>query len=884
MYLGRHLIKVKRNPSGVFTVRPGTLSIGGAAFFDCADFISEITIPESVEIIGTQAFSSCKKLSVISDCPTVTVVCKEESFIHHYCLNHNLTFIFDYQFEAFNGVIPPGIEKIASPFLADEGGPFVFVSYSHKDREGVLKNITALYESGWRIWYDEGLTIGDRYDVTLEEHIRNCSAFLLFVTENSLNSDYIKEYEIPWAEEFNKPIIKCILDNDVDYEITEGNVTATVSPDDVEQALLKIKDLSKGKCREAQGISVLFNPADRELKNGDGFAYCLYAEQSSARAKAILLEAKNNGCTIYDAIENGEDKEKQHNCESMIVFLDKAFLADQYLLEILAKEYESGRDIAVCQLDDVQEEDLPEKVRGLYCFHWLVFNTFSFTDNKKQLPRYLQKRGCVNTAILPGFEYDVTNNGIVITRYKGINSDPKIECEYGGIPVVKIAERAFQNCIRIRTIVIPDTVKEIEAFAFSGCTNLTSITISCSVKIITDGLFHRCTSLTTVILPHGLTRICNFAFEGCTMLTSIIIPNSVTFINHRAFKDCKGLIAITIPDSVTTIDMCAFEGCSSLTVVSLPKNITEIGYQVFNKCVSLNTITIPDSVIEIGFDAFGCCISLTEITFPKNITRIRSHAFKDCTGLTSITLPKTEIAIEDDAFNGCKKLANIVNPDSIKEIGSGAFHGCEALAESNGFVILRGVIYSYHGNEITVNIPENINVIGSRAFSYCKKLVSVTIPDSVTTIDSCAFMGCSSLTVVAIPNSITKIGYGVFYNCTGLTEIAIPESVVRIGKKAFRGCNSLTSIVLPDSVVSIGDEAFKECTNLILCEISNGVSKISFCLFDGCVNLASVIIPESVKKIESFAFRGCNELVIYGRLGSYAERYARENGVPFKEV
>ena len=78
--------------------------------------------------------------------------------------------------------------RCGAPFLADEESPFIFISYSHKDRDTVLGIIKELYESGWKIWYDEGLTIGDSYDETLETHVRNCAAFLLFVTENSLQS------------------------------------------------------------------------------------------------------------------------------------------------------------------------------------------------------------------------------------------------------------------------------------------------------------------------------------------------------------------------------------------------------------------------------------------------------------------------------------------------------------------------------------------------------------------------------------------------------------------------------------------------------------------------------------------------------------------------
>ena len=168
--------------------------------------------------------------------------------------------MFDYQYEAFHGLLPPGIEKLASPFPADEEKPYVFISYSHKDRDRILRIITTLYESGWKIWYDEGLTIGDRYDETLEEHVRDCAAFLLFITEQSHKSRYIIENEIPWAIRYGKPVIKCILDEGIDHEIRDGFVKATVSQSEIEPTLEKVEGLTKGERRSAKGISVLLIP------------------------------------------------------------------------------------------------------------------------------------------------------------------------------------------------------------------------------------------------------------------------------------------------------------------------------------------------------------------------------------------------------------------------------------------------------------------------------------------------------------------------------------------------------------------------------------------------------------------------------------------------
>ena len=48
--------------------------------------------------------------------------------------------------------------------------------------------------------------------------------------------------------------------------------------------------------------------------------------------------------------------------------------------------------------------------------------------------------------------------------------------------------------------------------------------------------------------------------------------------------------------------------------------------------------------------------------------------------------------------------------------------------------------------------------------------------------------------------------------------------------------------------------------------------------------LKSITIPDGVNKIGKCVFDGCNKLVIKGYSDSYAEKYAKENEIPFEEI
>ena len=244
-------------------------------------------------------------------------------------------------------------------------------------------------------------------------------------------------------------------------------------------------------------------------------------------------------------------------------------------------------------------------------------------------------------------------------------------------------------------------------------------------------------------------------------------------------------------------------------------------------------VVIPEGVTEIGFGAFYECGSLRSVTILPSVTSIGGRAFFWCGSLRSVTIP-----------------------DSVTSIGDQAFRGCEKLADSAGFVIVKGVLYDYKGHGGDVTIPEGVTSIGDEAFRGCSSLTSVTIPEGVTSIGESAFFWCGSLRSVTIPESVTSIGPGAF-NGSSLTSVAIPESVTSIGNSAFRNCSSLTSVTIPGSVTSIGDQAFAGCRGLTSVTIPESTTSIGRAAFFRCESLTSVTIPEGVTSIGEGAFYCC---------------------------
>ena len=493
------------------------------------------------------------------------------------------------------------------------------------------------------------------------------------------------------------------------------------------------------------------------------------------------------------------------------------------------------------------------------------------------------------------YTVDYNGNARIEDVDTSISGSITIPSTLGGYPVTCICSTAFEECISITSVTIPDSVTSIGWSAFEECNGLTSITIPNSVTSIGDSAFYGCTGLTSVTIGNGVKSIEYDLFRGCTGLTSVSIPDSVILIDDNAFDDCTGLTSITIPDSVTIIGDFAFYGCTGLASVSIPDSVTSIGQSAFYGCTGLAIVSIPDSVTSIGRSAFAECNGLTSITIPNSVTSIGDSAFYGCTGLTSVTIGNSVKNIGGEAFSGCYKLTRITIPNSVTSIGDSAFEKCTGLTSITipyGVTSIGDYAFKECRGLTSITIPYGVTSIGNGTFSGCYKLTGITLPDSLTSVGNYAFCGCTGLTSITIPDSVTIIGDHAFSGCSGLTNVTIGNGVKSIGDSAFYRCSGLTSATLGKSVKSIGDSAFYECTGLTSISVDNAnrfysndkygalfdknktmliqypaknenesydipesVTKICSGAFIGCKSIRNVNIPDSVTEIESGVFR-----------------------------
>ena len=264
---------------------------------------------------------------------------------------------------------------------------------------------------------------------------------------------------------------------------------------------------------------------------------------------------------------------------------------------------------AFSDCDSMKNIDIPETVTyiGIRAFH----NCFGLTSIT--IPENVTYVG--DCAFLMGYY-----GGTYISSLHTVNFNA-INCTYlGGF----YGGQAWTNCHNVTTLNIGNKVTNIPACAFYGLGDdyygtsggLKSINIPNSVKNIGWYAFGRCKKLETITIPNSVDSIAWYAFAENYRLTSITIPANVKWIGNYVFEENINMTSINvesenefycsqdgvlfnkdksiliccpggktgdyiIPNTVTTIEKGSFYGCQSLKSVNIPASVTSIGGWAF---------------------------------------------------------------------------------------------------------------------------------------------------------------------------------------------------------------------------------------------------------------------------------------------------------------
>lgn len=276
---------------------------------------------------------------------------------------------------------------------------------------------------------------------------------------------------------------------------------------------------------------------------------------------------------------------------------------------------------------------------------------------------------------------------------------------------------------------------------------------------------------------------------------------------------------------------------------------------VLTKCSEHNEfcseLKIPDGVIDIEYLSISSWFAKA-LYVPKSVKIIREDWINLARRLTTLYIENPEIYMEAGCFKNLKQ---------IKEIYIGG-KKIEVLITQGEEVHLE----KYLGKDKSYRIDDDVEIIGSYAFSRCENLERVEFSKSVKDIDFWAFKDCATLKEIIVDGSIDQIGGKFeFEGCKCLQKIVLNDSIRHIDNSAFKGCELLQTVVLSKSLMYIWSSAFEDCINIKQLVIPQSIISIAPEAFKGWRRNQTIRIPKRFKKLRILQKwrKGCKARIEY---------------------
>lgn len=438
--------------------------------------------------------------------------------------------------------------------------PYIFVSYAHKDADIVYPIVEELNRRGYRVWYDDGIAPGNEWPEDIAQHLDGCHLAISMLSPRYIVSDNCRR-ELTFALSKRKSFLAVFLEP---TELSLG----------LEMQL------------SAQLCVMKYN----------------YTEEESFYKKL---------CTCPDIIDCHAERELVTDKKAKVGSTERLGAASPvpqkakkpWVLLLVGAALIFGIAAAVV---------LPKLIGG-----WsdsASLQEGQFVSGEEDIPVVLGDETNLDYSLYgSGASAQVTISGVWGDQKKSLNHFVIPET-ISDCPVTTIKQYAFNSCLGLRAVTIPDSVTKMEMYAFNCCIDLEYVNLSNALTSLESKVFCGCTSLKEITIPESVAVIGDQAFSR-SGLERIAVPDSVGLIGVQAFADCENLKQVVLSESVVSIERETFSGCKSLKDIALPDSLSSIEYRMFYECESLESIRIPRSVKSIGNEAFYGCDSLRDIYY-----------------------------------------------------------------------------------------------------------------------------------------------------------------------------------------------------------------------------------------------------------------------------
>lgn len=590
------LVTIAKGIGGVTAAEDERFRINGTTLTKYLGTDTYVSIPDTVTVIGDEAFSGNETLTSISVPDSVTQI--------SYNAFKNCT--------ALTGIIiPDSVNKV---------GPGAFEGCKALTSVQIGKNVSA--------W---GSGVFANCEKLAKLSVDTDNEFLTYYNGALYNGNMTMLYEVLPAREGENYVMPDTVENIDTYAFWNLQNTKNVMVSENVSALSKQAMSSMGSVENV----VLKNPI------------------SGIEERAMANNAALKQVAVPESVVN-IDKKAFAGSPNLKIFTTQSSTADTFgknnnIPVIYKEEYPTDFMDSNAGLEEkpnvgyVSDTDADTEPTTT-----MDNSTTTDTDNEQnndtnvsQNPsRFESTEGYIHPLDVPE-PADVIGKTVIVAGKAVVLMDNHKESVYG-IPKGVTAEIVSGNQTNTQNTVDSNTANQ----------NSISVDYQRPEENIPQRKFYKQKDLTAYEIDETVKIIDRLAFAQ-SGLKSIKIPESVTEIAYGAFLSCAGLTDITIPDSVSVIGTKAFEGTAWLN--EWRDGSTENGegdFLIVGDGILIayrgnaEHVEIPEGVKQIGPEVFKGHQEILDAALPDSVTKICAEAFRNCSSLTGLT--------------GCKGLKTVV--------------------------------------------------------------------------------------------------------------------------------------------------------------------------------------------------------------------------------
>ena len=489
-----------------------------------------------------------------------------------------------------------------------------------------------------------------------------------------------------------------------------------------------------------------------------------------------------------------------------------------------------------------------------------------------------------------------------------------------------IENAAFIRCTGLTGVTAPDGIVKIGGWAFHSCAALKRVSLPAGLPILGERAFEGCRELTEIEFRVQSAQDVRYTCQdgmvrsdgGNTLVFALgglsgpcRIPEGVRYVGEYAFARCEKITEVTVPDSVELFWPHAFQGCTGLKKLTLPDALKRLSAHLCDGCTALEQVNLPNTLTWVDEYAFAGT-RLEEADLPAGVVGVGPSAFAECP-LRRVTI-HGPVDLSQTAFRGV--------PEQVECVCQASQIPLETMSKGARDLFLHTFARNYqrgredaHREAFLAYLQKN-----RRTLWRDKALLPVILQENYITakeyqryVDDAAKLGDLELSAALLEyrdrslsqEELDRISEQKFQREVKslLREKPTAADLRKLWKTEkredglaiilYKGTE--TDVMVPDRigkspVKAVDSRAFSETgalkpelqearRRLVRVTVPEGVEELTGTgRFEGCSRLKELVLPASVTKIEAVR----RKLTIRAPAGSYAERYAQENGLPFR--